>query len=159
MKRGELYRVFLGLGTDTKKQRVYVIVSRQELIDSGYSTLVCAPVYTSYEGLSTQVLIGVNEGLKHPSAIRCDELISMLKTRLTNYIGIISEEKLIELGQALAIALGIDTNSAEGAGNLLNAFEVAGIAGEWNDNLYAVSKGKSAWAEAAVKKEIRNKGK
>jgi len=108
MKRGELYRVSLGSKTDTKRQRVYVIVSRQELIDSSYSTLICAPVYTNYEGLSTQVQVGVNEGLKHHSAIRCDELISILKTRLTDYVGILSEEKLLELWQALSIALGID---------------------------------------------------
>ena len=132
MKRGEFYRVSLGSKTDTKRQRVYVIVSRQELIDSGYSTLICAPVYTNYEGLSTQVQVGVDdclrgvqstprqipyqnnnpdrvvEGLKHPSAIRCDELISILKSQLTDYIGILSVEKFFELGQALSIALGID---------------------------------------------------
>jgi len=108
MKRGELYRVSLGSKTDTKKQRVYVIVSRQELIDIAYSTLICAPVYTNYEGLSTQVQVGIEEGLKHTSAIRCDELISILKTRLTDYVGILSEEKLIELWRALSIAIGID---------------------------------------------------
>ena len=108
MKRGELYRVSPSSKTDTKKQRVYVIVSRQELIDSAYSTLICAPVYTNYEGLSTQVPVGIEEGLKYPSAIRCDELISILKAKLTNYIGILVEGKLAELGQALSIALGID---------------------------------------------------
>jgi len=108
MKRGELYRISLGSKTDTKKERVYVIVSRKELIDCSYSTLICAPVYTNFEGLSTQVPVGIKEGLKHPSAIRCDELISILKTNLTNYVGVLSEEKLIELGQALAVALGID---------------------------------------------------
>ena len=108
MKRGELYRVSLGSRTDTKKQRLYVIVSRQELIDSVYSTLICAPIYTNYEGLSTQVSISITEGLKHSSAIRCDELISILKSRLTDYIGCLSEVKLIELNQALSIAAGID---------------------------------------------------
>jgi mRNA interferase MazF len=110
MKRGELYRVSLGSKTDTKKQRVYIIVSRQELIDSAYSTLICAPVYTNYEGLSTQVPVGIKEGLKHPSAIRCDELISIFKIRLTDYVGTIPEEKLHLLSQALSIALGTDTN-------------------------------------------------
>jgi mRNA interferase MazF len=108
MKRGELYRVSLGSKTDTKKQRVYIIVSRQELIDSAYSTLICAPVYTNYDGLSTQVPVGTEEGLKHPSAIRCDELISILKKRLTDYVGTISEEKINILGQALSIAVGTD---------------------------------------------------
>ena len=108
MKRGELYRIALNSKTDTKKQRVYVIISRQELIDSVYSTLICAPIYTNYEGLSTQVPVGIEEGLKYPSAVRCDELISILKSRLTDYVGCLSEEKTYQLGQALAIAVGID---------------------------------------------------
>ena len=108
MKRGELYLVSSAEKTKTKKQRVYVIVSRQELIDNAYSTLICAPVYTNYEGLSTQVQVGISEGLKHPSAIRCDELVSMLKSRLTDYVGTLLGEKLIELKEALSIAMGID---------------------------------------------------
>ena len=108
MKRGELYRVSLGSKIDPKKQRVYIIVSRQELIDSGYSTLICAPVYTNYEGLSTQVPVGIEEGLKHASAVRCDELISILKSNLTDYVGTLSEKRHAELGQALSIALGIE---------------------------------------------------
>ena len=117
MKRGELYRVSLRSKIDTKKQRVYVIVSRQELIDSAYSTLVCAPIYTNFEGISTQVSVGIEEGLKHSSAIRCDELISILKAKLTDYVGVLSDEKLTELGKALSISLGID-------GILLPAFEI-----------------------------------
>jgi len=108
MKRGELYRVSLGSKTDTKKQRVYVVVSRQELIDSAYSTLICAPVYTNFEGLSTQVSVGPEEGLKHASAIRCDELVSVLKSRLSDYVGVLPEEKIPELAHALSIAVGID---------------------------------------------------
>ncbi|MDR0464504.1 MAG: type II toxin-antitoxin system PemK/MazF family toxin [Treponema sp.] len=107
MKRGELYRVFSASKTDIKKHRVYVIVSRQELIDNTYSTIICAPVYTNYDGLSTQVQVGIEEGLKHQSAIRCDELISILKTRLTDYIGFLSDKKLYEMAQALSIAIGI----------------------------------------------------
>ena len=43
--------------------------------------------------------------------------------------------------------------------NLLSATEVAGVAGKWNNDLYLLQKSKSAWAESAVKKEIRNSGK
>jgi mRNA interferase MazF len=108
MKRGELYRVFLGSKTDTKKQRVYAVISRQVLIDSMYSTVICAPVYTNHEGLSTQVQVGIHEGLKHESAIRCDELVSIVKSRLTDYVGILSDAKIEELNNALTIAIGID---------------------------------------------------
>ena len=37
-------------------------------------------VYSAHDGLSTQVLIGIDEGLKHDSSIHCDELISLPKS-------------------------------------------------------------------------------
>jgi mRNA interferase MazF len=53
VKRGELYRVHKP-GGDPKQYRAFVIVSRQILIDSQFSTVVCAPVFTHGDGLSTQ---------------------------------------------------------------------------------------------------------
>lgn len=105
MRRGELYIVRRPSSGDPKKFRVFVIVSRQILIDSRFSTVICAPVYTSYEGLSTQVAVGIDEGLKHDSSIHCDELISLPKSMLTNYVGKLSPEKLHLLGKTLRIAL------------------------------------------------------
>jgi mRNA interferase MazF len=84
VKRGELYRVAHPSERDPKKSRVFVVVSRQILIDSRFSTVICAPVYTVHDGLTTQVLVGINEGLKHDSSIHCDELISLPKSALTN---------------------------------------------------------------------------
>ena len=92
---------------DPKKQRVFVIVSRQILIDSRFSTVICAPVYTTYDGLATQVSIGPDEGIKHESSINCDELVSLPKSALTNFIGILPPEKAEALNQALQIALDI----------------------------------------------------
>jgi len=63
MKRGDLYRVYKPAG-DPKLFRVFVVVSRQALIDSRFPTLVCARVYTRAEGLLTQVPVGIQEGLK-----------------------------------------------------------------------------------------------
>ncbi len=76
MKRGELYRVAHPSAQDPKKFRVFVVVSRQVLIDSRFSTVICAPIYTAYDGLATQVAVGPDEGLKHDSSIHCDELVS-----------------------------------------------------------------------------------
>jgi mRNA interferase MazF len=104
VRRGELYRVFKP-GGDPKQYRTFAIVSRQALIDSRFSTVVCAPVFSSGEGLSTQVGIGAEEGLKHPSWIMCDNLVSLRKSELTNYVGSLSRPKLAELDQALRMAL------------------------------------------------------
>lgn len=108
MKRGDLYRVYKGSTTGPKRYRVFVVVSRQVLIDSKFSTVICAPIYSSFEGLSSQVFVGIDEGLKHDSSIYCDELVSILKKSLTNFIGTLSVEKLIQLDKALSIALALD---------------------------------------------------
>lgn len=108
MRRGDLYRVKRPSSRDPKKYRVFVIVSRQILIESRFSTVICAPIYSSYEGLSTQVAVGIDEGLKHDSAIHCDELVSLPKSTLTNYVGKLSLQKVHLLEKALKIALQID---------------------------------------------------
>ncbi len=108
MKRGELFRVYRGTRRDPKKSRVFVIVSRQILVDSRFSTVICAPVYSARHGLSTQVEVGLEEGLKHDSSVYCDELVSLSKTRLSDFVGCLSVEKVQELNQALRIALEIE---------------------------------------------------
>jgi mRNA interferase MazF len=110
MRRGELYRVRRPPG-DPKPARVFVIVSRQPLIDSTYSTVICAPVFTHWHGLPTQVVVSAAEGLKHESAIQCDGLISLEKSRLTDYVGELTADKLHELDDALLIALGMTTGA------------------------------------------------
>jgi mRNA interferase MazF len=107
VKRGELYRVAHPSTNDPKKQHVFVWVSRSVLIESRFSTVICAPVYSTHDGLSTQFLIGIEEGLKHESSVHCDELVSLPKTMLTNYVGTLSPKKIGMLDQALKIALDI----------------------------------------------------
>ena len=106
MKRGELYRVRRPPG-DPKPARVFVVVSRQPLIDSTYSTAICAPIFTQWHGLPTQVSVGAAEGLKHESAIQCDGLMSLEKSRLTDYVGELAPDKLRELDDALLVALAL----------------------------------------------------
>lgn len=107
MRRGELYRVANANSLDPKKYRVYVVVSRQGLVHSSHSTVICAPVLSSYHGLTTQVLVDIEEGLKHASSIHCDALMSLPKSILTNFIGVLSPAKIEELDKALKAALGI----------------------------------------------------
>jgi mRNA interferase MazF len=82
-----------------------VVASRQVLIDSNFSTVICAPVFTRGQGLSTQVAIGPEEGLKHPSWIMCDNLVSLRKSDLTHFLGSLSRSKMGELDRALKMAL------------------------------------------------------
>jgi len=105
MKLGELYRVANPSSKDPKKSRVFVVLSRQTVIESRFSTVICAPIFSVHDGLSTQVAVGVSEGLKHESSIHCDELVSLPKAALTNYIGILSPGLLGQVNVALRVAL------------------------------------------------------
>lgn len=103
-----MYRVRLGSREDSKRHRVFVIVSRQAFVDVRSQTVICAPVYSTVLGLSTEVEVGVSEGLKHPSAIHCDRLLSLEKSRLTAFVGRLSAQKLGALRSALLAALALD---------------------------------------------------
>jgi mRNA interferase MazF len=108
MKRGELYLVRKPGSMDPKKQRAFVIVSRQVLTDSRFSTLICAPVYSRHDGLSTQVQVGEHEGVKSESSVHCDELVSLPKAVLTRYVGSLKTASLRQVDSALTVSLGLD---------------------------------------------------
>lgn len=108
MKRGDLYWVRRVNPLDPRDSRVFVVVSRQTLIDSAFSTVCCVPVYSRWDELSTQVPLGVESGLKHDSSIHCDEVLSLPKTMLTDYIGALDPAHMTEVDHALKIALSLE---------------------------------------------------
>ncbi len=108
MRRGEFYLVKKPGSQDPKRQRVFVIVSRQALIDTRFTSVICAPVYSQHDGLSTQVRVGIEEGLKRDSSVHCDELVSLPKSMLTRYVGRLGDERVIELNVALVRALELE---------------------------------------------------
>lgn len=107
MKRGDLYRVAKPGAGDPKRYRAFLVVSRQALIESKHSTVICAPIYTARYGLSTEVPVGPDEGLRHESSVHCDALVSLAKSALTSYIGSLAPNRLPELDEALTVALEI----------------------------------------------------
>jgi mRNA interferase MazF len=112
MRRGEIYRVHHPggdpTGNDPKLYRSFVVVSRQVLIDSRFPTVVCAPILTRGHGFSTQVSVGIDEGLKHESWILCDNLVSLRKVQLSRFVGSLARSKVEELDRALKMALALE---------------------------------------------------
>ena len=108
MRRGDLFRVRRPGSGDPRRSRVFVVVSRQVVIDSRFSTVICAPLYSRRDGLATQVDVGQPEGLKHESSIHCDALVSLSKTQLSDFVGTLSAERLEALDRALQIALAVE---------------------------------------------------
>ncbi|MFP3939492.1 MAG: type II toxin-antitoxin system PemK/MazF family toxin [Thermoanaerobaculia bacterium] len=108
MRRGDLYTLRRPGGGGPRKSRVFVVVSREALIESAYSTVVCAPIFTRFHGLATQVEVGPAEGLRHDSSIHCDALVSLPKSVLTSYVGTLPPDRLRALDQALRVALELE---------------------------------------------------
>jgi mRNA interferase MazF len=108
VRRGDLFLVRKPGSSDPKKQRVFAVVSRQLLIQSKFSSVICAPVYSRHDALSTQVAVGTEEGLKRECSVHCDELVSLPKTLLTKFVGELGPEKMDAVDRALAVALDLE---------------------------------------------------
>jgi mRNA interferase MazF len=107
IRRGDLYRITAPT-IDPRRHKLYVVVSREAFLSFSYSMAICAPVYSNYLGLATEVLIDESVGIKHRSSVRCDELTSLPRSRLTDFVGSLRAEHIAALDHALAVALGID---------------------------------------------------
>ncbi len=108
MRRGDLFRVRKPGSEDPRRSRVFAIASRQTLIDSRFSTVVCAPVYSRRDGLATQVDLGIEAGLKHESSLHCDALVSLAKSTLTDYVGSLTVAQMSAFDRALRVALALE---------------------------------------------------
>ena len=108
MRRGDLYRVRRPGRDDPRRSRVFVVISREALIESAFSTVICAPVFSQHDGLATQVEVGPEDGLKHASSIHCDALVSLPKSALTDFVGSLAPGRAQELDRALRIALAVE---------------------------------------------------
>jgi mRNA interferase MazF len=69
--------------------------------------VICAPVYGEILGLTTEVVLGPEDGMPRACAIRCDFLTLMFKSKLTHFVSTLSTFKLAQLNRALAQALEI----------------------------------------------------
>ena len=113
MTRGEIYRTRERVPERGGKPGFYVVVSRAFVAENDdVSTVVCAPVYSEVLGLTTEVVLGSDDGLPRTSAVRCDFPTLMFKNRLTQFVATLSPEKVGELNRALAAALDLPSESS-----------------------------------------------
>jgi mRNA interferase MazF len=87
------------------KRRPVVVLSRQDVIGLLHTVLV-APITSTIYGAPSEVLVGPDEGLKHPSAINLDHVQTVEQARLVSRLGQLSPARLRDVCRALAIATG-----------------------------------------------------
>lgn len=108
MIRGEVYRSREPDAVRGHKPGYYVVVSRNFVATTDeIATVICAPVYSVWRNLETEVAINEADGVDHASSIRCDFLVSLRKDRLQHLVGSLTATKLQELERALSVALGL----------------------------------------------------
>jgi mRNA interferase MazF len=88
------------------KPGFYVIVSRDFVAQNeDVATVICAPIYGEILGLRSEMVVGPANGLPRESAIRCDFLTLMFKSRLKHFVGSLTPAQIGELSSALRYAL------------------------------------------------------
>ena len=109
--RGELYYAKLGHGIGSEQSGNRPVVILQNNLGNQYSpTVIVAPVTKRKVGrkpLPAPYPIGPENGLSLPSVILLEQLRTIDKRRLGNYIGRLKDGQMQALEQALAISLGL----------------------------------------------------
>ena len=110
MNRGEIYKTREKVPERGHKPGFYVVVSRDFVAgNDDVSTVVCAPVYRETLRIRSEVIVGPDDGLPQASSVRCDFLALMFKSKLTQLVATLSDEKQVELDRALRYALQLET--------------------------------------------------
>ena len=87
------------------KRRPVVVLRKQTLINLlDYVTV--APISSTIHGSSTEVVVGIDEGLKNVSAINLTNVQAVPKSTLVQFVGTLSNKQMKQVGDALSIATG-----------------------------------------------------
>lgn len=91
------------------KRRPVVVLSRQDALPL-LRTAIIAPITSTIRGLPSEVVVGTEVGLSHPSAISLDNVRAVEQSGLRRFVGTLSEGKMGQVCRALAFATGCLTN-------------------------------------------------
>lgn len=110
-KRGEIFIADLdpGFGREMRKKRPILIISNNA-INKTSATIIMVPLSSiTPEFIGPNIVdIEKNEGLDKQSVIIVDHVRSVDKERLIKKIGNLSNDKMLEVEEALKIVLGLE---------------------------------------------------
>jgi mRNA interferase MazF len=87
------------------KRRPVLVLSRQEVIPLLHTVMV-APITSSRRGAPSEVPVGMEEGLKHDSAVNLDHVQTVERSRLVSFVGTLKSEQMKQVCRALGVATG-----------------------------------------------------
>lgn len=89
------------------KTRPAVVLTR-EAARPAMTKVTVAPITSTVKGLSSEVLVGPENGLDHRSAVALDNVITVPVTALGRTIGVLTEAQEAELARAVVLAFDLD---------------------------------------------------
>lgn len=101
LKRGDIYLYDF---KKPDKTRPVVDLSLNDVIPL-LSTVMIAPILSTNYGIPSEVIVGIEQGLKNTSAINLDHVHTVDKNRLTTFIAHLDNLTMAKVCDALATAV------------------------------------------------------
>lgn len=87
-----------------------VLVLTREPVRPAMRRVSVAPITSTIKGLSTEVSVGVPNGLDQPSVVSCDNIITIDQAALGRHIGFLFERQEADLTAAIVNAFALRTD-------------------------------------------------
>ncbi len=89
------------------KRRPVLVLSRPSVIPL-LRTVMVAPITSTVHGVPSEVIVGVDQGLKTTSAVNLDHVQTVDRSRLAQYVGHVDDAMMASVCRALAVAVGCE---------------------------------------------------
>jgi mRNA interferase MazF len=85
-----------------------VLILTRELVRPHLTRVTVAPITSTIRGLSTEVLLGPDNGVHHASVVNCDNIVTIPTSALGRHIGYLFPTQEPALSQAIRSAFDLD---------------------------------------------------
>jgi len=89
------------------KPRPVLVLTRGSAVDY-LSRVTVAPITSSIRDVPSEVLVGPDDGLKHPSAVNLHNVLTIEKGIVGRRVARLGDEKMRDVCRALGFALGCE---------------------------------------------------
>ena len=84
------------------------LVLTSDVKRAGLTWVTVAPITSTIRGLSSEVRVGVRNGLDHESVVSCDNITTVRATAVGAGLGLLFDDQEPELLRAIGDAFGLD---------------------------------------------------
>lgn len=104
MNRGEIWYFEF---KKPDKARPVLILTRQEVLPY-LNTVTIVPITRTIRDVPSEVILGVEEGLKESCAANLHHLMTIPKSGISHFVGSLSPSKMDQIKEAILFALGFE---------------------------------------------------